>query len=69
MQSGPIVAEIREVRERRAARFGYNIRAIVEDAQERDATGDRQVVRLPPRRPSQSLHDADGVSISENSDS
>lgn len=51
MQSDPIVAEIREIRERRAARFGFCIRAIVKDAQERDAVGDRQVVRLPPRRP------------------
>ena len=51
MQSDPIVAEIRELRERRAARFGYDIRAIVKDAQERDAVGDREVVRLPPRQP------------------
>jgi hypothetical protein len=51
MPSDPIVAEIREIRERRAARFHYDIRAIVKDAQERDATGDREVVRLPPRRP------------------
>jgi hypothetical protein len=51
MPSDPIVAEIRELRERRAARFGYDIRAIVKDAQQRDASGDREVVRLPPRRP------------------
>ena len=51
MQSDPIVDEIREIRERRAARFGYDIRAIVKDAQERDAVGDREVVRLPPRQP------------------
>lgn len=51
MQSDPIVAEIREIRDRLAARFGYDIRAIGKDAQERDAAGDREVVRLPPRRP------------------
>jgi hypothetical protein len=51
MQTDPIVAEIRAIRERRAARFGYDIRAIVKDAQARDAVGDRKVVRLPPRRP------------------
>ena len=51
MQPDPIVDEIREIRERRAARFGYDIRAIVRDAQERDAVGDREVVRLPRRRP------------------
>jgi len=47
MQTDPIVAEIRKVRERRAARFGYDIRSI----QVRDASGDREVIRLPPRRP------------------
>lgn len=50
MQTDPIVAEIREIREHRAARFGYDIRAIVKDAQARDALGDREVVRLSPRR-------------------
>ena len=51
MQPDPIVAEIREIRDRQAARFGYDIRAIVKDARERDAAGDREVVSLPPRRP------------------
>jgi hypothetical protein len=51
MHSDPVVAEIREIRERLAARFGYDIRAIAKDAQERDAAGDREVVSLPPRRP------------------
>ena len=49
MQSDPIVAEIRKIREQRAARFGFDIRAIVNDAQQRDARGDRRIVRLPPR--------------------
>ncbi len=49
MQSDPIVAEIRKIRELRAARFGFDIRAIVKDAQQRDASNDRRVVRLPPR--------------------
>ena len=51
MQADPIVAEIRKVRERRAARFGFDIRSIVKDAQVRDASGVREVVRLQPRRP------------------
>ncbi len=51
MPSDPIVAEIREIRERRAARFGFDIRRIVKDAQQRDASGDRKVVRLPARSP------------------
>ena len=51
MQTDPIVAEIRKARERRAARFGFDIRSIVKDAQVRDASGDLKVVRLQPRRP------------------
>jgi len=51
MNSDPIVAEIRNLRERRAARFNFDIPSIVKDAQQRDATGDRRVIRRPPRRP------------------
>ena len=51
MQTDPIVVEIRKIREHQAARFGYDIRSIVKDAQSRDAAGDRKVVRLQPRRP------------------
>jgi hypothetical protein len=51
MPSDPIVAEIRRLREQRAARFGFDVRSIVKDAQERDAAGDREVIRRPPRRP------------------
>ena len=51
MQTDPIVAEIRRIRELRASRFDFDISRIVKDAQERDAADDRKVVRLPPRRP------------------
>ena len=51
MSSDPIVDEIRETRERLAAQFGFDVRAIAEDVRRRDAAGDRKVVRLPPRRP------------------
>jgi hypothetical protein len=51
MPTDPIVDEIRKIRERHAAQFGFNIRAIAEDARQRDAAGDRKVVRLPPRKP------------------
>ncbi len=51
MDPDPIVAEIRAIRERLAARFNDDIDATVKDAQERDAAGDREVVSLPPRRP------------------
>ena len=50
MERDPIVAEIRAVRQRLAARFGYDVRAIALDAERRDAAGDREVVRRP-RRP------------------
>ena len=51
MHHDPIVAEIHEIRDQLAERFGYDIRAIVDDARKKDALGDREVVRLPPRRP------------------
>lgn len=51
MNNDPIVSEIREIRERLAARFGFDIHLIVKDAQERDASGDREIVRREPRLP------------------
>jgi hypothetical protein len=51
MSSDPIVEEIRQIRERHAAQFGFDVHAIAEDARRQDAAGDRRVVRLPPRRP------------------
>lgn len=52
MPSDPVVTEIRAARERRAARFGFDLHAIAEDVRQRDAAGDRKVVRRPARRPS-----------------
>lgn len=51
MESDLIVAEIRKLREEYAARFGFDVRAMVLDAQERDSATDREVVRRVPRRP------------------
>ena len=51
MDSDPVVAEVRSIRELQAARFGYRLNDIVKEAQRQDATGDRNVVRLPSRRP------------------
>jgi hypothetical protein len=51
MSPDPVVAEIRRIREEIAARFNYDTGAILKYAQERDAVGDRQVIRRPPRRP------------------
>ncbi len=49
MSSDPIVAEIRRIREQIAAEFNYDLHAMVKDAQQRDAAGDRLVVRREPR--------------------
>jgi hypothetical protein len=40
----PIVEEIRQIRNEQDARFNYNVRAIIEDAQQRERTGGREVV-------------------------
>ena len=49
MSSDPIVKEIRLIRERLAAEFNHDLHAMVKDAQQRDAAGDRLVVRREPR--------------------
>jgi hypothetical protein len=51
MQDDPVVADIRRIREEIAARFNYDIDAIGKYARERDAADNRNVIRLPPRRP------------------
>ena len=51
METDPIVAEVRAVREQLAAHLGFRLHDIVKEAQRQDAAGDRKVIRLPPRRP------------------
>ena len=51
METDPIVAEVRAVREQLASRLGFRLHDIVKEAQQQDAAGDRKVVRLQPRRP------------------
>ena len=51
MPDDPIVEEVRAIRDRLAARFNYDIRAIVEDAMRRQHESGHKVVSLPPRRP------------------
>ena len=46
----PIVEEIRKVREEHAARFGFDLDAIVADFRKREQEGPYKVVTLPPRR-------------------
>ena len=47
----PIVEEVRRIREELAARFGYNVRAIAEDARKRERESGRKVISRPPKRP------------------
>ncbi len=46
MKDDPIVEEIRKIKEARAERFAYNIRAIGEDLRKREKEGNRKVVSL-----------------------
>ena len=47
----PIVEEVRRIREALAAKFNFDVRAIVEDAMKRQGKDGRKVVSLPPKRP------------------
>ena len=51
MSPDPIVTEIHNIREQIAAEFNHDLHAMVMDAQQRDAAGDRLVVRRTPRPP------------------
>ncbi|HUT11423.1 MAG TPA: hypothetical protein VMY42_13060 [Thermoguttaceae bacterium] len=46
----PIVEEIRRIRQEHAARFNYDLDAIVADFKSREQEGSYEVVSLPPRR-------------------
>lgn len=46
----PIVEEIRKIREEHAARFDYDLDAIVADIKSREHEGPYKVVSLPSRR-------------------
>ncbi len=46
----PIVAEVRKYREEHAAKFGYDLDAIVRDFKSREGKDGAPVVSLPPKR-------------------
>jgi hypothetical protein len=48
----PIVEEVRRVREAHAARFHYDLDAIVRDLRREQESSGRTFFTLPPRRPS-----------------
>ncbi|MBF0185906.1 MAG: hypothetical protein HQM06_16170 [Magnetococcales bacterium] len=49
MWKDPIVEEVRRFRDEHAARFNYDIDAIVQDLQELDRASGRQVVSFAPK--------------------
>jgi len=56
MREDPIVSEVRRFRDERAAKFGYDLRAIAADAKKREQQSGRQVVSFahPERHARQS---------------
>lgn len=50
MKKDSIVEEIRKVRERHAARFNYDLKAICADLKEKEKHYDHPLVSLPPKR-------------------
>lgn len=50
MIADPIIEELHQIRKRLAAKFNYDVFAIVADAQERQAKEGRPVVSFPPKR-------------------
>jgi hypothetical protein len=50
MFKDPIVEEVRAARQRHAARFNYDLDAIVADIKKRQEHLDRPVVSLPPKK-------------------
>jgi hypothetical protein len=46
MTEDPIVDEVRKHRQENAARFGYDVRAIAEDARKREKSSGHRIVNL-----------------------
>jgi hypothetical protein len=46
-----VLGAVRAAREEYCRQFDYDLRAIVRDLRERERSGGRSVVSLPPRRP------------------
>lgn len=51
MSKAEIVEEVRRIREENAAKFNYDIDAIVADARARQWASGRKTVSFPPRKP------------------
>lgn len=63
MIDDPIVAAVRKVRDRRAAKFNYDLDAIYRDLKEQERASGRTYVRYPPRlcEPQPSIGDVSGA--------
>lgn len=51
MWKDKIVEEVRRIRDEQAAKFNYDIEAIVADARKRQTESGRKTVSFPPRKP------------------
>jgi hypothetical protein len=51
MWKDPIVEEMRKVRQKHAAKFNYDIEAIVADLREQEKKSRRKLVSLKPKKP------------------
>jgi hypothetical protein len=51
MMRDPIVEEVRQARQRHAARFNYDARAIFEDLKRKEQSSARKIVSYPPKWP------------------
>ena len=51
MWKDEIVEEVRRIRDAHAAKFNYDIDAIVADARKRQEASGRKTVSFPPRKP------------------
>ena len=49
MATDSIVDEVRQARDALAKRFNYDLRAMIQDAKERQAAGGRKVVSFPSK--------------------
>lgn len=49
MAIDPILAQVRRAREELAQRFNYDLRAMIQDAKDRQATSGHRVVLFPPK--------------------
>ena len=49
MATDNVITDVRQAREALALRFNYDLRAMIQDARERQAASGRKVVTFPPR--------------------